>query len=124
MNDKKNILIILLLISSFCFSQSLDRKTISKKHEINRSIEPEVRGIEVKNIIYYIENDLQTLKAFEKGKVKWETNVIKILGKPKIGKPEIRALQYNNLTITISYGKHDFAVVNIETGEIKFHGAD
>ncbi|MFC5978015.1 hypothetical protein [Flavobacterium salmonis] len=56
--------------------------------------------------------------------MKWETNVIKILGKPKIGKPEIRALQYNNLTITISYGKHDFAVVNIETGEIKFHGAD
>lgn len=58
-------------------------------------------GIEVKNIIYYIENDIQTLKAFEKGKGKWKTNVINILGKPKIGKPEIRALRYNNLTITI-----------------------
>ncbi|WP_269236423.1 hypothetical protein [Flavobacterium flavigenum] len=124
MNDKKNILIILLLISSFCFSQSLDRKTISKKHEINRSIEPEMRGIEVANIIYYIENDLQTLKAYENGKVKWETNIIKILGNPKIGKPEIRVLTFNNLTITISYGKHDFAVVSIETGVIKFHGAD
>ena len=105
-------------------SQKIDPKTISKKKEINLSLEPQMRGIEVKGIVFYIEDDLQTLVAYENGKEKWRNNVIELYGKPQVGKPEIRALTYNNLTITITFGKHSFAVVSVETGEVKFHGDD
>lgn len=85
-----------------------------------------MRGIRNKKTIYFIKKDTQTLCAYEKRKLKWKTNIIVDCGEPKVGKSEIRFLKFNEKTRTISviFGKHSFAEVEIRNGNTKFLGAD
>ncbi|MBC7438414.1 MAG: hypothetical protein H7250_00310 [Flavobacterium sp.] len=124
----KSIIILLsfFLFRQTSFIQNIDDELISKKFEINLSLEPNMRGIRNKKTIYFIEKDMQTLSAYEKGKLKWKTNIIAVCGEPKVGKSEIRFLKFNEKTRTISvvFGKHSFAEVEIRNGNTKFLGAD
>lgn len=114
------ILFFCMLLSC---SKSFDHP-VSNKTELNRSFEPEIRGIKNNGIIYYIENDLQTLSAYENNKLKWKTNIIAVCGKPKVGASEIRGLKLKSGKILVVFGKHSFAEVDITNGKIQYLGAD
>ncbi|HEY1194954.1 hypothetical protein [Flavobacterium sp.] len=105
------------------FSQKFDPKLISKESEINFASTHE-RGIEKNNIIYFVEKDLQTISAYKNNKLQWQTNVINICGKPKVGEPKIRYLKYKITKLLVVYGKHDFAEVDIQNGKTNFLGSD
>ncbi|WP_417942444.1 hypothetical protein [Flavobacterium sp. RS13.1] len=94
---------------------------ISKNSEINFS-RTQKRGIKKNNIVYYVENDLQTISAYKRSKLKWQTNVISVCGKPKNGNPEIRYIGYNADKLLIVMGKHNFAEIDIHNGTTKFIG--
>jgi hypothetical protein len=84
------------------------------------------RGLITKNEnVYYVEDDLQTICAYEdENKKIWQTNVIKTLGKPKVGKPIIRFIKLTEKTLQVTYGKHSFAEIDIRNGKIISSGSD
>lgn len=125
MKFKNKIILLFLIILSFFQSTFAQYKInlISKKIEINFS-KTEKRGIEQKNVIYYVEEDLQTISAYKNKKTIWQTNVISVCGKPKVGNPQIRYVQYNIDKLLIVIGKHNFAEVDIKNGKTKLVGSD
>jgi hypothetical protein len=74
--------LFLTLSLSFAQKKLYDEKKVTKTTELNLAFS-NYRGLENKAIIFFIENDNQTLSAYENGKLKWKTNVIKVCGKPK-----------------------------------------
>ena len=90
----------LLFIIQITFGQNksdFNNNKISTETELNFS-NTDKRGIKSSDgIIYYVEKDLQTLTAYENGKVKWKTNIIENHGKPSVGKPEIRFVQLKKM---------------------------
>lgn len=96
-------------------AQKYNDALISNNSEINFA-KTQKRGIKKNNIIYYVENDLQTISAYKKSKLKWQTNVISVCGKPKNGHPEIRYVGYNSDKLLIVMGKHHFAEIDINSG--------
>ena len=101
--------------------QKFNDTLISKNSEINFA-KTQKRRIKKNNIIYYVENDLQTISAYKGSKLKWQTNVISICGKPKNGNPEIRYVGYNTDKLLIVMGKHNFAEIDINSGVTKLVG--
>lgn len=95
--------------------QKYNDALISNSSEINFAKTPK-RGIKKNNIIYYVENDLQTISAYKRSKLKWQTNVISICGKPKLGEAQIRYVGYNSDKLIIVMGKHNFAEIDINSG--------
>jgi hypothetical protein len=83
-----------------------------------------MRGIKNNNTVYYIEKDFQTLSAYENEKLKWQTNIISVCGKPSAGKSEIRVVKPEIDKLLIVFGKHSFAEVDIKNGKTKYLGAD
>jgi hypothetical protein len=96
-----------------------------------------MRGINYKNIIYYIEKDLETITAYqENGSIKWQMQMKDIFECPCVGEPGIRFIMIGNQMVYgdvfdikddelfIVYAKHDFAKININTGEAIYLGAD
>lgn len=102
-------------------AQKYNDDLISINSEINFA-KTQKRGIKKNNIIYYVENDLQTISAYKRSKLKWQTNVISICGKPKVGNPEIRYVGYNADKLLIVMGKHNFAEIDINSGTTKLVG--
>ena len=100
-----------------------DVKQLTKKSELNLAFS-KCKGIEDKNNVYFIEIDNQTLSAYENGKLKWKTNIIKAWGIPKVGEPKIKYIKINGNVINVTFGKHSWAEVNIKNGITKFIGAD
>jgi len=122
----KNLLKFTLLISFLSQSsiaQKYNHNLISKESEINFE-KTHNRGIEKNNIIYYVENDLQTVSAYKNDKLIWKTNVISVCGKPKVGRPEIRYIGYNKDKLLVVLGKHNFAEIDINNGKTKLVGSD
>lgn len=118
------IFLIFIFFIQTSFAQNFDKKLLSKKTELNLSFEPKMRGIESNNVVYYIEKDIQTLSAYENGKLKWQTNIISVCGKPSVGKSEIRVIKPETYKLLIVFGKHSFAEVDIKNGKTKYLGAD
>lgn len=116
-------LILAFLFTQQSFSQKIDSTLISKDSEINFA-ETQKRGIEKDSVIYYVEKDLQTISAYKNNKLQWQTNVVKICGKPKVGEPNIRYLKYEQTRLFIVFGKHNFAEVDIKNGKTRFLGSD
>ena len=112
-----------LVFTQFSFCQNYDANLISKNTELN-FMETKIRGIEIDEIIYYVEKDLQTLSAYKNNKLKWQTNIISFCGKPTVGKSEIRYLKFKTNKLFIVFGKHSFAEVEIVDGKTKFIGSD
>lgn len=117
------LLLLGLFFTQQSFSQAFDPKLISKESEINFANTHE-RGIEKNDIVYFVEQDLQTISTYKNNKLQWQTNVITICGKPKVGEPKIRYLKYQNTKLLVVYGKHDFAEVDIKNGKTRFLGSD
>ena len=105
------------------FSQKYNADLISKDPEINFA-QSQKRGIKSNNIIYFVEKDLQTISSYKNNKLIWQTNVISICGKPKVGKPEIRYIGLNKNKLLVVIGKHNFAEVDIKNGKTKLVGSD
>lgn len=104
-------------------AQKYNRNLISKESEINFE-KTQSRGIEKNNTIYYVQEDLQTVSAYKNDKLIWQTNVISVCGKPKVGKPEIRYIGYNKAKLLVVLGKHNFAEIDINDGKTKLVGSD
>lgn len=103
---------------------TVDNSKVSTEKELNFST-TDKRGIKADDgIIYLVEKDGQTLTAYNKNDIKWTVNIIKICGQPKVGKPEIRHIKLTGDKIQITFGKHDFASVDIKDGNVKYLGAD
>jgi hypothetical protein len=82
------------------------------------------RGIESESkVLYYVESDMQTITAFQRGLVKWKVN-ISTCGKPEVGEPIIRCIKLINDKILVTYGRDNYAEVNINTGKAHFLGSD
>jgi hypothetical protein len=75
-------------------------------------------------IIYYVEKDLETISAYKNNTIIWQTNVVSVCGKPKVGKPEIRYIRLNKDKLHVVIGKHNYAEIDIINGKIEFTGAD
>jgi hypothetical protein len=84
------------------------------------------RGLLTKALnVYYVEDDLQTVTAYEKENKKiWTLNIIKVLGKPKVGKPIIRFIKLSQNTLHVTYGKHSFAEIDLRNGKVISSGSD
>jgi hypothetical protein len=115
--------LFLTLSLSFAQKKLYDEKKVTKTTELNLAFS-NYRGIENKAIIFFIENDNQTLSAYENGKLKWKTNVIKVCGKPKVGEAKIRYIKLNGKVLNVTFGKHSWAEVDAKSGITKFIGSD
>ena len=122
----KNILkiVFFIVITQTSFAQKINKNLIIKKLDLNLYLEPKMRGIESDNVIYYIEKDMQTLSAYTNRKLKWKTNVISVCGKPGVGKSEIRVIKLSLDKLSVVFGKHSFAEVDIYTGKTQYIGSD
>ncbi|TPG34088.1 hypothetical protein [Flavobacterium pectinovorum] len=109
------------IVTQTGFSQKYNDTLISKGSEINFA-KTQKRGIKKNNIIYFVENDLQTISAYKKNRLKWQTNVVSICGKPKNGEPEIRYVGFNTNKLLVVMGKHNFAEVDINSGLTRLVG--
>ena len=116
-------IIFLTISQTFAQKKLYDETKVAKQTELNLALS-NFRGIEDKETVYFIENDNQTLSAYENGKLKWKTNVIKVCGKPKVGEPKIRYIKLNEKVIKVTFGKHSWAEVDLKSGKTKFIGAD
>jgi hypothetical protein len=127
MSRNRNYLLGLLFAFQAATAQdkaAYDKSKISTEAELN-SGSTNKRGIESKTgIIYYIEKDKKTITAYEKSKIKWQTDIIEVCGRPAVGKPEIRYLRLDKETLKIVFGKHSFASVDINTGKATYLGTD
>ncbi|WP_396143895.1 hypothetical protein [Flavobacterium sp.] len=84
-----------------------------------------IEGLEyVGKITFYLEKKTQTILAYQNGKVKWKAAVMKVCGKPSVGKSEIREIRIENKGLKIVYGKHSFANIEAETGKVICEGQD
>jgi hypothetical protein len=84
-----------------------------------------IEGLEYNGeISFYFEKKNQTILAYQNEKVMWKTNVMKICGKPSVGKPKIRLIEIGNKFLKIVYGKHSFAEIEVETGKVTCGGSD
>lgn len=109
--------------NSFSQVKLYDEKKVTNKTELNLAFS-NFRGIENNKVVYFIENDNQTLSAYENGKLKWKTNIIKVFGKSEVGESKIRYIKLTKKVIKVTFGKHSWAEVNLESGKTKFIGAD
>lgn len=119
------LIFILTVLVIDGFSQTpVDVSKISTDKELNFAF-TDKREIKTNNgIIYVVEKDGQTLTAYDKTNIKWTVNIIKTCGQPKVGKSEIRYVKLTKDKIQITFGKHDFASVDIDDGKVKYLGAD
>ncbi|WP_433832283.1 hypothetical protein [Flavobacterium anhuiense] len=115
--------ILALFSTQVNFGQTIDPKLISKDSEINL-ITTSKRGIEKNNVIYFVEEDLQTISAYKNNKLLWQTNVITVCGKPKVGESKIRYFKYKPEKLFVIMGKHNYAEVALIDGKTAFTGAD
>lgn len=84
-----------------------------------------IEGLEyVGKITFYLEKKTQTILAYQNGKVKWKATIMKVCGKPSVGKSEIREIRIENKGLKIVYGKHSFANIEAETGKVICEGQD
>lgn len=117
------IILYLVMFKSFAQKKLYDVKKVTKEIELNLAFS-DFRGIENKGIVYFVENDNQTLSAYKEGKLKWKTKVIKVCGKPKVGESKIRYINLNEKVIKVTFGEHSFAEIDLESGNLKCIGAD
>ena len=127
MKRKIKILFVFILVSFTNFAQELktfDVELITRQTKLDLTSSNK-RGIETeKKEIYFVEYDNQTISYYLNGILEWKVNVIKKCGKPKVGKSEIRFIEIIKDKILVTFGKHNYAEINLKNGKTKFIGAD
>jgi hypothetical protein len=117
---------LILIVQTTCAQNpsSFIKNKISTDIELNFA-QTDKRGIEAKTgIVYYVEKDMQTVTAYENGKIKWQTNIITTCGIPAVGQPAIRYIKLDNGKISVTFGKHSFASIDTSSGKTTYLGAD
>lgn len=77
------------------------------------------RGIEANSgKIYMVENNLQTLTAYQNNKIIWSVDISKLFMMPVPGKNQIRSIGLMKNAIEVSFGKHCYIWVDTATGKI------
>jgi hypothetical protein len=76
--------------------------------------------------IFYVESNGRRLVAFKKdGTIMWSVDVLEATKvTPRIGQPVIRHLNLSEDQLRVTFGKHDFAEVQINSGKTKYLGSD
>jgi len=137
---------ILLVVIVLCYSDPGTRKThvsnlystVSEDVPVttknNDSREPDttkqevpvpVSGIGDAKLNVQVEADDRTVTAVDgDGKIKWSVDVIARCGEPFVGSPVIRDIQVKGEKVSVIFGKHSQATINIKTGEVHYLGAD
>ena len=117
--------LILVLWTSDGFAQTTyDDRLISTEKELNFAF-TDKRGLMADNgLVYFVDKKGQVLTAYENNKVKWTADILGSCHKPAVGKPEIRYIKLTVDKIEVTFGKHDFASVDIVDGKVKCLGAD
>jgi len=97
---------------------------ISKEHALYLKPNSK-RGIASESgIVYLVENDKRTITAYDNTKVLWKSDVIGICGKPAVGEPEVRFIQLEKDRLSVSFGKHCSAYINITDGKVTCLGCN
>lgn len=119
------IIYILTFSTTEVFSQAtLDSKKVTTEKELNFAF-TDKRGIKGDNgVIYFVDNGGRTLTAYDNETIKWTADVLGYCGLPAVGKPAIRYIKLTAEKIEITFGKHNFASVDIADGKVKCLGAD
>ena len=113
------ILVIIFVFTQSTFAQKYDSTLVSKTTELNFAA-TKMRGIESDHITYFVEQDLQTISAYESGKLIWKTNVGIVFGK-KVSKYKIRCILITKKgKIQIICGNNSFIEVDKVSGKMKF----
>ena len=117
------IVSLLIFNTSYGQERMYDQTKISSHFET--TINNAKRGIKSPTgIIYYIEKDNRNLVAYKNDKMIWKTDIIAICGIPDVGSPEIRHIRLVKKTISVTFGKHSYATVDITNGKTQFLGSD
>ena len=125
--EKIKMLLLVLFFSLTSFAQELkifDIDLITRETKLD-IISSNKRGIETeKKEIYFVEIDNQTISYYLNGILEWKVNVIKKCGKPKVGKSKIRFIEIIKDKMLVTFGKHNYAEINLKNGKAKLIGAD
>ena len=114
----RNLKFIYFLLLTFQFSFGQTKESIPESFT-------KIEGLEfVGNITFYFQEKTQTILAYQNEKIKWKSKVIKVCGKPAVGKSKIRQISIAENGLKVVYGKHNFAKIVMETGEIICEGSD
>ena len=88
-------------------------------------LEPPVATDTRSSTTLHLDDSSQILTAQSRdGKILWSVDVIKECGVPDVGEPKVRNVTIQDGKASVVFGKHDHAVVNLESGVIESHGAD
>lgn len=121
----KNILLLVFLFGNILIQdkQPYDiTKVITEKELV---IEADKRGIKYKDIVYYVENDLNTITAYKKeGKVKWKVNFTEKFTSEVVGDREIRYINIDKGKLHVTYAKHGYFEIDLKTGKLFYWGSD
>jgi hypothetical protein len=123
MKSLLKILVSLLLFTQFGFAQ----KTVEKNERIGIDIKQMTELSALKyagEIKFYLGKDKQTIVAEQKGTILWVKNIIRMCGKPLVGKSKVRKVWIKDNAIVLVYGKHSFAKINIISGYETCLGSD
>ena len=106
-------------------AQIFDSNLVTTQTELNFN-HTDKRGIQSeKGQIYWVNEDLQTLKAFDQHHhLLWEVNVIEACNVETTHTPNIRYMKLNEKDLSITFAKHSFASVNRKTGQVEYIGSD
>jgi len=119
---KTNFLFLLLALGYSAAAQNrqpFSPLLITSKKTIDFH-DSEKRGIACKSgMVYYVEQDLQTITAYKAGKVIWRRNVVNKCGLPFEMTPGIRYISLDPRKLFIVYGKHHYTEISVATGKIR-----
>ncbi|MEM6720547.1 MAG: hypothetical protein AAF611_14565 [Bacteroidota bacterium] len=119
------IFLLVILVSTQITAQTVDATKLSTQSEVN-FIQTEKRGIQTKKgDIFWVHSDLKTVLCVDADKnIRWKVNIIEKCGKPMVGAAEIRHIQLTKKGLGITYGKHNYAVLDAKTGNVIYFGSD
>ncbi|MGK4568135.1 hypothetical protein [Flavobacterium sp. 3HN19-14] len=100
------ILFVFLSVNNI-FGQKSNSEKISTESTSIDFTETEFRGFKYKGIVYFVENDMQTIKALKKGKLFWEKNVVLECEKSKSSKLQIQKIKLHKGYLHAIYGNTD-----------------
>ncbi|MDN3676519.1 hypothetical protein QWY90_04260 [Flavobacterium paronense] len=123
MKNLFTILVLKLLFTQFGFAQKIVEK--NERFGIDIKQMTELRKLKYAHEIkFYLGKDKQTIAAEQKGKILWVKNIIRMCGKPLVGKSKVRKIWIKDNSVVLVYGKHFFAKINIISGYETCLGSD
>ncbi|RDI10264.1 hypothetical protein [Flavobacterium sp. AG291] len=122
----KNIFLFLVLLGNILVQDKIpyDVTKVTTKKELN-FYHTDKRGIKYKDVVYYVENDLNVITAYQQsGKLKWKVNFTEKFTSEVIGERKIRYINIDKDKLHVTYTKHDYFEIDLKTGKLFYWGSD